>query len=241
MNIHDLALFALLVVAALTLVQSIFGVGLLVFGTPTLLLAGFEFDRALALLLPASMCVSAAQLYVPELKRAARWRYLGWSVPFMIAGLVCVLGFDWQPNMRKVVGLMLLATAMIRLQPVLHARTRDLLVRHQRFYLAAMGAVHGVSNMGGGLLTILANSLHEEKRTARVNIALVYFVFAVSQLAVLAALRPAVFDCWTLASGLVALAVYALIGNRIFELASNRLYQTLISVLLLVYGSVLML
>ena len=54
--------FALLVVALLTLVQSVFGVGLLVFGTPTLLLAGCDFDRALALLLPASLCVSAAQL-----------------------------------------------------------------------------------------------------------------------------------------------------------------------------------
>ena len=66
---------------------TMFGVGLLVFGTPTLLLAGYDFDRALSLLLPASLCVSAAQLLHPAAREKVNWHYVGWSVPFMAMAL----------------------------------------------------------------------------------------------------------------------------------------------------------
>lgn len=239
MDLPGLPWFAILVVAALTLVQSVFGVGLLVFGTPTLLLAGVEFDRALALLLPASLCVSAAQLFDPLCRKQVRWRYLAWSLPFMVAALAGVLFFEWTLNMRRTVGLMLLLTAALRLHPLLQRLTRAFLVKNQNVYLAAMGFVHGLSNMGGGLLTIFANSLHPEKNAARANVAAVYLVFALCQMMILGALKPGVLDLGSAASAAVAAAVYALLGNRIFHLASNLLYQSLISVLLLAYGCAL--
>ena len=43
------------IIALLAVVQSIFGMGILVFGTPTLLLIGFDFTTVLGLLLPSSM------------------------------------------------------------------------------------------------------------------------------------------------------------------------------------------
>ena len=59
-HVSAFALAALIV--ALATVQSLFGVGLLVFGTPTLLLLGLPFDRVLLLLLPCSITVSALQV-----------------------------------------------------------------------------------------------------------------------------------------------------------------------------------
>ncbi|WP_244115554.1 hypothetical protein [Burkholderia gladioli] len=50
------------IVALLAVVQSIFGMGVLVFGTPTLLLLGFDFTSVLGLLLPSSMAISAIQV-----------------------------------------------------------------------------------------------------------------------------------------------------------------------------------
>ncbi len=49
-------------VLVLAVVQSVFGVGLLVFGTPTLLLLGYPFDQVLAYLLPCSILISALQV-----------------------------------------------------------------------------------------------------------------------------------------------------------------------------------
>ena len=52
----------LLVVFVFAIVQSVVGVGLLVFGTPTLMLLGYGFEQTLAIVLPASLCVSAIQV-----------------------------------------------------------------------------------------------------------------------------------------------------------------------------------
>ena len=49
------------IVALLAIVQSVFGMGILVFGTPTLLLMGYDFTSVLGLLLPASVSISAVQ------------------------------------------------------------------------------------------------------------------------------------------------------------------------------------
>ena len=51
------------VVAVFSVVHSLFGVGLLVFGTPTLLALGFPFEVAVANLLPPSFAISALQSF----------------------------------------------------------------------------------------------------------------------------------------------------------------------------------
>ena len=43
-------------------IQSIFGVGLLLFGTPSLLLIGYEYHEILNILLPASITISFLQV-----------------------------------------------------------------------------------------------------------------------------------------------------------------------------------
>jgi len=52
----------LAVIAVLSVVQSIFGMGVLVFGTPTLLLMGYDFIPTLGYLLPASFAISLLQV-----------------------------------------------------------------------------------------------------------------------------------------------------------------------------------
>ena len=50
------------IVALFSTVQSVFGVGLLVFGTPTLLLLGCSFEETIAYLLPSSALISVMQV-----------------------------------------------------------------------------------------------------------------------------------------------------------------------------------
>ena len=57
------------VVATFSIVQSIFGMGILVFGTPTLLLLGYDFTTTLSFLLPASWSVAFMQILNFESRR----------------------------------------------------------------------------------------------------------------------------------------------------------------------------
>ena len=69
-----------LIISVLSIVQSLFGIGLLVFGTPTLLLMGYPFPNTLAILLPAVaydqlLHVLASHRQEPELVRLRRPNY----------------------------------------------------------------------------------------------------------------------------------------------------------------------
>ena len=82
----------ILIVFLFSTVQSLFGVGLLVFGTPTLLLLGFSFEETIAYLLPCSILISLMQTlggrqHIGELRHQI-WIY---SVPCIVIGLALVL------------------------------------------------------------------------------------------------------------------------------------------------------
>jgi len=61
----------LLTVVSTSVIQSVFGVGVLLFGTPLLLLLGYEFVDALGVLLPVSIAISTLQV----LRHYKRRRY----------------------------------------------------------------------------------------------------------------------------------------------------------------------
>ena len=54
--------YLVIIIAVFSVVQSIFGVGLLLFGTPTLLLLEYSYSETLWLLLPCSVTISLIQV-----------------------------------------------------------------------------------------------------------------------------------------------------------------------------------
>ena len=58
----------LLIIFILIVVQSIFGVGLLLFGTPTFLLIGYDFANTINILMPVSISISMLQFFRSEVK-----------------------------------------------------------------------------------------------------------------------------------------------------------------------------
>ena len=58
-------------------------------------------------------------------------------------------------------------------------------VKYERAYLMAMGLVHGLSNLGGSMLTVIIYSKHYPKDKTRVTAAASYVTVASCQLATL--------------------------------------------------------
>jgi hypothetical protein len=113
------------------------------------------------------------------------------------------------------------------------------LQKRLKAYLMAMGFVHGLSNMGGGLLTILITSIYDEKETIRANIAYGYLVFALSQIVVLLLLHPAAFSVKSPFLALISFTMYSTVGSAIFLKTSRGVYQQMITAFILAYGVVL--
>ncbi len=228
------------VVVIFATVQSLFGVGLLVFGTPTLLLLGYSFESTIAVLLPASITISFMQVlagkqHIGHLKKDI----LIYCVPLIVLGLTLVLAKVIAVDMKVLVGVLLLSTGMMRFHNGIQGWLASWLKRNMKLYILAMGLVHGLSNMGGGFLTVLVTSIYDDKESMRANIAYGYLIFAAAQLIVLAILNTAALSIYCIIFSLISLLTYRTVGNLIYLKSSTALYQQAITVFIFTYGVIL--
>ncbi len=174
----------LLTVAATALIQSIFGVGVLLFGTPVLLLSGYDFINALSILLPISIAINSLQVlkHYQYIDQSFYKNVLIYSLPLVVLFLFIVS--TAKINISLLVGGFLVLVALKSFFPVLE-QALEKMVKYERSYLATMGLIHGLTNLGGSLLTAIVHTRQYDKNTTRVTVATCYATFAVFQLVTL--------------------------------------------------------
>jgi len=232
----------LFVVLLFSVVQSIFGVGLLLFGTPTLLLLGYPYDETLWIILPSSITISllqtASHYSLVQYKRDV----ILYTLPFLVLSLVLVIEYNNVIDVQKIVGFIMILIGIIKFYDFLNMSMSIIVKKNIRAYHIAMGVVHGVSNMGGGFLSILMSAIYKDKYVIRVNVAFVYMLFGFSQLAVLIIMRAGTFQLNGVLLIPVALISYFYAGNKLFiSKIKDESYQSLITIFILTYGIVLFL
>lgn len=230
----------IIIIIALSVVQSIFGLGLLVFGTPTLLLLGYSFADTLGALLPASASISAAQtLKNHEMDHVVVASFLKWAIiPLMIA-LYAVLSLDLSVSITAIAALMLWVGAILRL----HTRAADILARISTTSLPAMmlslGVVHGLSNLGGSILSVIVSGRKLNKAQTQKTIAFCYLVLSIFQLSIIYFASEYQFRLSSMLYPLIALSTYLLIGVRVGDRISEKDFGNLFTVFMLVYAALL--
>lgn len=233
-------MIALTVVAACAVVQSLFGIGLLVFGTPTLLLLGYSFPETLAILLPASIAVSLLQVRAePRPPFRFAMRFVCWCLIPLGITLAVVLVLDFRASLTLAVACALALFAVLRLSPALGGVVTRWVSRHESLWMMLMGIVHGLSNLGGGLLVILAASRYRDKERFRALVAFCYVCFAAVQLAVLAAVLPNVFDVRQVGSVVVAAIAFLAVGQPAFRAVPASAFDRLLTLLVAAYAGLL--
>ena len=226
------------VVAALSVIQSIFGMGVLIFGTPTLLLLGHDFVDAISFLVPASFVISALQVVTSGKDRVAVSRYLYLlCLPGIGVGLFIIQGSTLGHWVNILIGIVLLMSAGLRLWPRSNAWMSEALKKHALIYHGVMGLVDGLTNLGGALLAILASAQHAEKGTIRYTVAHYYLAIGAIQILLIATLLDEgerILHNLPMAG--VAAIVYLLIGNRLFMRTAKPLYYHGLTLYIFAYG-----
>jgi len=225
-------------VAGLALVQSVFGMGVLIFGTPTLLLLGYDFISAIGILVPASFAISVLQVTTAGTHRVpvSRNLYL-FCLPAIGIGLWVLHGSSLGSWVNILIGVTLLISATLRLWGRSHTWMSSALKKHSMVYHVVMGLTHGLTNLGGALLAILATGLHSEKGAVRYTVAHYYLAFGAVQIVLLAVLLDQGAELLNnLPMAGVAGAVYLLVGNRLFLRTSNPVYHHGLTLFTAAYG-----
>lgn len=218
------------IVCVLALVQSLFGVGLLLVGTPILLLLGIPFTEALWTLLPASLTVSTLQLLIDRRVDRQLVRSVAlFAVPALVVGLVIALRTPVSINLTPAIAALLALAAILRISGALAVAVRRFAAAHQHLLLAIIGFVHGLTNMGGSLLLDFAASRHSDKMALRQQVALGYVVFAASQLLMLTVVQGAHFTTLTGVHCAIAGGVFLTLGRRSFRSLSQPAFSVALS------------
>ena len=226
----------LIVILVFSIVQSIFGVGLLLFGTPTFLLLGYSYSETLWLLLPCSVTISLIQVISEYNLIKAKKRVFYLVIPTLVLGLAFVIIYANNINITRIVGVLLLLIGVVRFSSKLQALLSLMVKKHIQIYYIMIGIVHGVSNMGGGPLSILMSTIYSKKEIIRANVAFIYLILAIFQLVVLSiisntSLRSEVM--WLIPISLVS---YIFTSKFISSKVNDKKYAFILNVMVLVYG-----
>lgn len=228
----------LAIVVVLAAVQSIFGVGLLLFGTPTLLTLGVGFSSVLEYLLPCSLAISVLQVMTsggPTLEPIRR-KFLVFTAPAVVGGTVLAVFFSSPGRISLGVGTVLLLTAALRVSAFGQRWVTAYVRSHLRGLLVALGLVHGLSNLGGGVLAAVTGSLFDDKVSVRRHIAFCYGLMAALQLAVVMFDGVEVDAVLVVGLPVVAATVYLVVGQWLFLRVTRAAYQHALTSLLVAFG-----
>lgn len=235
-----MALEIIITVVATSIIQSIFGVGVLLFGTPILLAFGYEFIEVIIILLPISLTISLFQI-IKDYRMIDTVFYkkiVIYSIPFVVIFLILVTRS--KINIGMIIGMFLIFVAIKdyshRLNNIIESLTK-----HERIYLITMGIIHGTTNLGGSLLTAIVHNKKYEKNVTRATVAVSYATFAIFQIATLLFSDgiSRIKYVETTIYLIVGVIIYLFIGTTIYVEISSYSYKKYFAIFLFSSGVLL--
>jgi hypothetical protein len=193
-------------------------VGVLLVGTPLLLLVGTGFIEAVIVLLPISLSMNFIQISKDYRKIELDFykKILLYTIPFIIIFLFVVTKIE--VSIGLVIGLFLLFVAIKDYSPRVD-KVIKFSFKYEKVYFIVMGVVHGLTNLGGSLLTAIAHSKGFEKDITRVTIALSYATFAVFQIITL------LIAGYHIDLSFSGVGIYLIVGIIVFLLTEKLIYM----------------
>lgn len=190
---------------------------MLLFGTPLVLLVGYEFIEAITILLPISITINLFQI-IKDYKSVDFDFYkkiLVITIPFVVIFLFLVTKVEI--NIGFIIGIFLLVVALketsLRINKFVIIATRN-----EKAYFSIMGIIHGLTNLGGSLLTAIVHSKGYEKQITRVTVAISYATFAAFQILTL------LISGVSVDTELLGIGLYLFVGVAIFLITEKLVY-----------------
>lgn len=230
------------VIVAVVVVQSLFGVGVLFLGTPILMILGLPFIEILRILHPISLSINSIQSATGW--KQIQWRTVKWFVilalPSAALGTVLLksmLTFEFLPVL---IGIYLFSVSLGFYFKVFPGFIEKML-NHRRSFLLVMGLIHGFTNLGGPLLSSYVMTRYPDKHQSRSTTAICYGMLVTVQIITLAIsginlwfTKVSVFQI------LLALLVFALVNAFVYERISNQKFRMIFGFLLLIMSALLL-
>ena len=227
----------IIIITLLIIIQSIFGVGLLLFGTPSFLVLGYDFANTINILMPVSITISALQFLRSKVKdKVFITEYNLFCLPFLIIFLLIALKFKYLFDFKLLVALLLVFSSILILNKKKFSSFRKTFFKLKKIVLIGIGSVHGLTNMGGSFLAIYSTLVSENiKEVARYYICYGYLIMGLFQYILVLSISYENLNFNKLYYLILALLIY-FPTQKIFKNIDDRKFSKYINIIALTYG-----
>jgi hypothetical protein len=200
----------------------------------------YDFIDAVVVLLPISVSINIIQIAKDYRSVDLDFykKIFVYTIPFVVIFLFVVTRL--KINIGIIIGMFLLFVAVkdysLKVNKVI-----KFLVRYEKIYFIIMGIVHGLTNLGGSLLTAIVHSKEYEKHVTRVTVAVSYATFAIFQILTLLVSGSSV-DIRLSEIGIyliVSITIFILTEKIVYMDINNENYSKNFAVFLLLSGVLL--
>ena len=175
----------LLTLAICTFVQGVFGVGILVFGTPILLALDYGYFDVLGILCPTSLGVSFFQIIKARQLFSLNLKIKIFSIFGVFTGSALLVIFAVPTSIYAIVAATMFFACLLRFKANFQAKVSKFLHSYSAVFYLTNSVFHGFSNMGGILLVLKNNLETRQQQQALSNTAVMYFIYVVCQIIVI--------------------------------------------------------
>lgn len=228
----------------IVLIQSILGVGVLVIGTPVLLILDFHIIEIMKTLLPISILTSLINLII--IKKSKKLKKLKLNkniqnnfflicIPSIFIGLIFLKKFQAFINFNLLISCVILVSISVKL----YQKKIWVYLKNNLFLksvMCLMGIVHGITNSGGTLLVLFfSKSLRGMVTYNRYNLSYFYLILAIFQYLIFILIFKNLinyhFDELIL---LTSVVLGVLIGNFLTKLINQNFFDKFIIIVSLI-------
>jgi uncharacterized membrane protein YfcA len=204
-----------LIVFFVALLQSIFGVGVLLVGTPLLMLAGYSYFYVLSLTLPTSLVISISQVLkyykhinIPLFKKA-----------FPIVIIMIIIGMFLAKFLGGYVGIFIgfflfFTSFEYTANAILPANSSE---KRVSIVIFLMCLIQGTTSLGGAILPSVVSQKCKTKEQKLATTSAIYVLFQLTQIAYILFYNHHFNFSKTGICVIVGFVTYSLIGKNLFQ------------------------
>ena len=219
-----------LIIISLSIIQSIFGIGLLAIGTPLLLILNYDFLIILKILLPCSILVSVFQIIKTKSILDKDKKLIYRSMPYVFLGAFVIYSISSKINFKLLIGFSILIILFFKLFST--KKTNIFLKNKKNILICSSGFFHGLTNAGGPLISLIFQGLKKNKYEVQGCIAYTYFFYALIQYFLLNFFLKKMLLDYNTFSLLLFTCVGYFLGNIIFKKVKFNNFLNILNIII---------
>jgi uncharacterized membrane protein YfcA len=232
----------------LVILQTIVGVGVLVLGTPLLLLLSYNIVEIMNILLPISITTSLLNYaYLKSnkeklkinLDKDIKKNFIIIFSPGIFLGLFLTSKLNSYINFEILVSIIILISLLIKFK--FEKQINNLQLTYKKIILASVSIIHGLTNSGGTLLTIFFSAINNNKKNqSRYSITFYYLILASVQYFIFLMIFKEQISIIYSYKILLIIIISIFIGSNIVKFLSQTFFKKTIEFLALISAIILL-